>query len=393
MKIRNSIIYLIFLPVIILFSSCNKKLTGVKTKNITTETDSLFKAVHNMDIKTLSKYLNNKNVNSFDSTGRTLLCRAIKTKNKNIVKILLDKGANPDLQNEKGYLNTPLMECSNYNLVDIAKLLIDKGANINIQDKNGDPVIHWTAYYGQVAFTKLLLDKNANTYTKSIHSNKGVMQVALKQYQDSIVDLLLQYKITLFKVEQKNIKIIDAAKNNNLHYLKLNITQSNINTRDQTAATLLIIASQRGYFDLVKFLIKNNADIDITNSVGQTALNLATYYGHYSVAIYLINNNANVNKADEKFILTPLIAASIKNRIKIGELLLKKGANINTGDGINNFTPLFWAAAYNNIDFVKLLLNYNPDISVISKYKTDVFKMTSDKEILKLLNDYKNQNN
>jgi len=380
--------YVILFSILALLIGCNQKI--IKQENVKIEGVELFNAIDSNDIMRLESLLTRENVNSFDTTGRTLMSRAIRTKNIEYVKLLLKNGADPNLQRKGGYMNTPLMDCSNYNLVDIANLLIKNGANVDIQDKNGDPVIHWTAYYGEVEFTKLLLDNNANPKMRSIHSDKGAMQVALKEYRDSVVDLLLQYDVSLFEVDTKDIKIIEAVKNNDLEYIEQNITSTNINTRDQTASTLLIIAAQKGYFDIVQHLVTKGANLDLMNSVGQTALHLAVYFGHEKIAEFLVKSGADVNKTDDRFKLTPLSAASRKNRLKIGKFLLQNGADIESKDGINSFTPLFWAVSYENIDFVKLLLKYKPDISHICKYKVDVFEMTGNKKVIELLTNYKN---
>jgi ankyrin repeat protein len=276
---------------------CNQKISkSIKKELISNSTLDLFNAIDSNDIEKLEKLLTTENVNSFDSMGRSLMSKAIKTKDIKYIELLLKNGANPNLQNEATYMNSPLMDCSNYNLVNVAKLLIENGADVDIQDKNGDPVIHWTAYYGQVGFTKLLLDNNANAKMSSIHSDKGALQVALKEYRDSVVDLLLQYNISIFDVDEQNLKIIEAVRNNDLRFIKQNISSSNVDVQDQTAATLLIIAAQKGYFDIVQYLVKKGANLNYMNSVGQTALHLSVYFGHKKITEFLIKKGADVNK-------------------------------------------------------------------------------------------------
>ena len=328
--------------------------------------------------------INEHNVNSFDTNGVNLLTHGVMTGDLNIVKIIGEKGANPNLKNKTQMGSTPLMMTSEYKSLEIPKYLIKKGANINIQDNNGDPVINWSAYYGNVPFTRLMLENGAKTNLKSIHSD-GVLQVALKEWQDSIVDLLLEHNVFIHQVQENSMELINALKNNNLPLFESLLNKNNLNTRDGASNTLLMIAAKNGYFELVKYLIEEGADINAINSVGQTALNLSIYFAKNDIANFLIQKGADVNKTDSKYILTPLVAAIRSNNLVLGEVLLRKGANINTTDGTNNFSPIMWATLYQNKDFVSLLLKYNPDLSIISKYKQNVFEMTGNKEILKIL--------
>ena len=378
---------LYYLLLLLIIASCNNNTERTK-KMSDTDLTQLFVNIKNKDSIALKKMIDKTNVNSFDTSGVNLLSRAVITGDFNIVKILMDMGANPNLTNKTKMSTTPLMMASGYKSLDIANYLLKNGADVDIQDGNGDPVIHWSAYYGNIPFTKLMLEKGAKTDLKSIHSN-GVMQVALKEYQDSIVDLLIDYKISIFKVDPKNIAILDAVKQNNINAVKSLLNENNLNSRDDAGNTLLITASSKGYSDIVKYLVDKGALIDALNPVGQTALNKAIYFGNNKIAKYLISKNADINLTDERFVLLPLVAAVRGNNLEMGRLLLKNGADINRIDSINSFSPIMWATAYQNKEFIQLLLQYKPDLTIISKYNATVFDMTKDTGILKLLKNRK----
>ena len=375
-----------FLTFLLIFVSCNNH-QNVKHKPEADLTDIINK-INAKDSTALKTLINNNNVNLFDTTGVNLLTRAVMTADYNIVKLLLDKGAKTNLINKTKTGSTPLMMASGYKSLNIAKLLLKKGADVNIQDNNGDPAIHWSAYYGNLAFTKLMLDSGAKTDLKSIHSD-GVMRVALKEYNDSIVDFLIDNKISIFNVQKDNVALINAVKQNDVNSFKNLVNKENVNARDEAGNTLLIIASNMGNLSIVELLIENKADVNAMNPVGLTALNKATFYNNNKIAKYLISKGADINLTVKRFVLSPIVAAIRGNNLEMGKILLNKGANINMVDGINNFSPIMWATLYQNKEFVKLLLQYKPDLSIISKYKTTVFDMTQDNEILKLLNNEK----
>ena len=69
------------------------------------------------------------NINLRDTKGYTALFIAAITNNIDIVRLLLENGADPNIPNNFGYL--PLNITAQNNLIDIVKLLIDNGADLN----------------------------------------------------------------------------------------------------------------------------------------------------------------------------------------------------------------------------------------------------------------------
>jgi len=65
-----------------------------------------------------------------------------------------------------------------------------------------------------------------------------------------------------------------------------------VNTQDEHGHTLLILASFRGYTEIVKLLLeKGGMNIDIDSSLyGATALTLANAFGHNEIAKLLKNH-------------------------------------------------------------------------------------------------------
>lgn len=343
----------------------------------------LFNAINEVNLESIT-ILPNAIVNALDSTGLSALSHAVRSKELKLVKLLLEKGANPNLINKDNLRTTALMQCSNVNSPEIAALLIEKGADVNILDKNGDPVIHWAAYFGQEELTQLLLDHNAKTDLSSIHSD-GVMQVALKEWKSNIVATLMVNGVSTVLVSASGKKLIDAVKTQKIQFLQNTLTKVSTNTLDASGTPLLVIAAEQGHLDIVKVLLKKGADINIMNPTGHTALNRSIYFEKQEVVDFLLDQGADVNKTDDIFILPPLIAAAIKNNAEIGKKLIEHGAEVDVLDKINKFSPLIWAVIYGHIDFVKMIMDYKPNLNIITTYGTTVNEMTQNKEILNLL--------
>jgi ankyrin repeat protein len=71
-----------------------------------------------------------------------------------------------------------------------------------------------------------------------------------------------------------------------------------VNAKTKRGDTALMMASEKGHLEIVKWLIANNADVnakDNKDNVGETALILASEKGHLEIVKLLIANNADVN--------------------------------------------------------------------------------------------------
>jgi len=109
--------------------------------------------------------------------------------------------------------------------------------------------------------------------------------------------------------------------------------------------TALHYSAEKGHFEIAKFLIDSKANIEAKNATGNTPLILSSACKNPNVVELLLDCNANIqaiNNAD----VTPLHAAAYYGRYKNLECLIKRGAKIEVlaksiGDlkGDNN-TPL-----------------------------------------------------
>ena len=84
--------------------------------------------------KRISK-LNEKSVNKEDKQGSTLLKQAIRHGDEEIVKLLLEKGA--DIHKKGNFGWTPLHSAVEFGNVEAVKLLLEKGAKTDITDGLG----------------------------------------------------------------------------------------------------------------------------------------------------------------------------------------------------------------------------------------------------------------
>ena len=106
--------------------------------------------------------IKNINYTSKDNVGDTLLIAIARSyyTDINIVKLLIDKGANINLVNN--YQSTALLIASFHNKIEMVKLLIENGADINVVNHNNHTALTHVVIYGTKELIKLLVDNGAD---------------------------------------------------------------------------------------------------------------------------------------------------------------------------------------------------------------------------------------
>lgn len=95
--------------------------------------------------------------------------------------------------------------------------------------------------------------------------------------------------------------------------------------------TALHTAAGKGYLELVKLLLDNQAKVDITDEYEQTPLHYAASGNYSEVARLLINKGADVNKTDY-WGKTALQLAASNGYLKVARLLIENGADVKKTD-------------------------------------------------------------
>ena len=199
--------------------------------------NSLASAVREGDIDIVELFMKDKNVD--DINNLNLINIASRYGYKNIVKLLIDKGANVNIISSN-YNNTALMQAATYGYKDIVELLIDNGASIDIQDYIGiTALIKAALHYKDIV--ELLINKGADINIKDNYGKTALMY-ALEVGNTDIAKLL-----------------IDSG--------------ANINIKDNMGFTALIYATNRNKKDMVELLIIKGVNIDNYN--GNIILNWA----------------------------------------------------------------------------------------------------------------------
>ena len=112
--------------------------------------------------------------------------------NLGIAKLLIDSGADLNL-NSKNKLNaTPLQGAAAFNWIELAKLYLSRGANVNCRSEEGGSPLHEAAANGFLEFARLLIDNGADVNQRD-DNGKTPLTNALDFKKPEIAKLLREH--------------------------------------------------------------------------------------------------------------------------------------------------------------------------------------------------------
>jgi len=263
-------------------------------------------------------------------------------------------------------LSTPLImsitskETPHSQKIAIIKLLLDNGADINLTDQKGLTALKHAEELGLTDVQDLLLRKSSQ--------DSELVQAAKDGNVQAVQNLLSAGTAVNMRDEKGVPVIIWAATNGHTEIVRLLLERgADINIKDRaTGVTALWIASQEGHTQVVKLLLENSADPNTKSSDGVTALWIASQEGRLDVVRLLLDmdKDADVNVKRTSDGVTALWQASNNGHTNVVKLLLDKGADVEikrTSDGV---TALWQASWKGHKDIVRLLLDKSADVNI-----------------------------
>ena len=152
----------------------------------------------------VKKLLQNKaDINFQHTDGATALYRACEYNKDEIVDILIDANANPDIcTNVKN--KSPLIKSSAKGNAKIVKKLLQNKPNINIKDFKGQSALFWACKKNRKMIVEILLNANANPNICENKKNKSPLMIACQNGNVEIVQTFIHNEVDL------NLKDIDG---------------------------------------------------------------------------------------------------------------------------------------------------------------------------------------
>ena len=190
---------------------------------------------------------------------RTALGWAAANGHREVVQLLLEKGANIEAAQSAGA--TSLYAAAGAGHLEVVKMLLDKGANIEAAQSAGARAAGVTSLYvaawaGHLEVVKLLLEKGANIEAAQNAGARAAgatsLYVAAECGHLEVVELLLE-------------------------------KGANIEAAISAGATSLYVAAQCGQLEVVKMLLEKGANREVITIDGETMVDVAVRNGHKEV--------------------------------------------------------------------------------------------------------------
>jgi len=144
--------------------------------------------------------------------------------------------------------------------------------------------------------------------------------------------------------------------------------ESGVDTNQQFTEegnTPLILAVWHRHPEIVKKLVANKADVNLTNHYNTTPLMLAILGGCEEIVKILLAYGADPNQASLSG--TPLMKAIQSGSPKSVELLLEYGADLDQRGHYKNRSPMWAAIEGGHTEIVKILLTKTTNINHVNK--------------------------
>jgi ankyrin repeat protein len=303
------------------------------------------------------------------------ICTAASIGDLSRVTELLDQ--NPSLSNRVSeyvtyYLGSgaPLKNAASRGHIEIVKLLLERGADPNLPEEGIAPhghALYSAVYNGHFEVAKLLLEHGAYP-SPPVESSADALSIAIMNSDQKMIDLLCSYGAarsvellayygdvrTAAAVFAVNPALADdpdaltsAAGNGHEGFVRLMLRH-----RPDQITRVSGAAKTR---ELSEFLFERGANPSHASWLGITPLHEFASKGTVEDAELFLDHGANLHARDEDLCSTPLGWAAKFGQKPMVELLLKRGAKPNLPDDPSWATPVAWATRRGHAEIVALL--------------------------------------
>jgi ankyrin repeat protein len=231
-----------------------------------------------------------KNMDSVKNWVGTPLHNAAYGRSLEIIKILVENGADINAKNEEG--GTPFHFAAYTASMEIIKYFVEeKKVNINQADKEGKKPIHYSAFKGSVPAVKYLVDHGANANAKDFDSATPLHKAASCGSLALVKYLVESQGADVNAIEKRHgfTPIHWAAWSKSLDMVKYLIgSGSNLNLRDYRGDTILHIAAYSGAIDVVRYLVEErHVKTDVMNYNKHSPIDVAVEKQNGDIVKYL----------------------------------------------------------------------------------------------------------
>jgi len=242
---------------------------------------------------------------------------------------------------------TPLMYAAAKGDDGSVGLLLRAGASTAGVDKEGWTSLMLAARSGHAGVVRILLDAGADREARDRTGQRTALDWANEERQAAVVELLRAAGAsTAGLVDQA---LVDAVRRRDVERIREALAAgARVEAMTRHGESVLFVAAQRGFADIVAVLIEAGADVRFRHKIYGSPLTQASAAGHTEIVRQLLAAGARPNVSGE----SALARAALGGHVDIVDQLLAAGADPNAGQG----TPLREACRRDQVAIVQRLL-------------------------------------
>ncbi|KAF7990242.1 hypothetical protein HCN44_000047 [Aphidius gifuensis] len=304
-----------------------------------------------------------------DGRGKIPLLLAVEAGNQSMCRELLAQQAPEQLRATTPSGDTALHLAARRRDVDMVRILVDYGAQVDIQNGEGQTPLHIASAEGDETLVKYFYGVRASASIAD-HQDRTPMHLAAENGHATVIELLAdKFKASIFERTKDGSTLMHIASLNGHSECATMLFKKGVylHMPNKRGARSIHTAARYGHVGIISTLLQRGEKVDATTNDNYTALHIAVESAKPSVVETLLGYGAEVHVRGGKLRETPLhIAARVPDGDRCALMLLKSGAgpNLATDDGQ---TPVHVAARHGNLTTLLLLLNDGGDPMFKSK--------------------------
>jgi ankyrin repeat protein len=314
--------------------------------------------------------------------GSSALSSAISGGDEQMVEILLDGGANPNIVHMYG--STALSSAVSEQRVDLVKLVLAAGADPNIIDDWSHTAMSGAASHGNVSLLELLHQAGARVQPRA--SGRMPLWAAVRSGKFEAAQWLLAHGAHIDTRCEGRVTALHAAVEQDEVELALALIAAgadvNVQTSDDDKTTPLILATKKGQVELIGALLAAGADTRVQDAGGQSAADHAAFREELR-ALFPEGGGTPIFMKIERDMPALIRAVHCGDRAGF-TAALEDGVDVTNYRGD---TALMFAAAYRQLHMLEALLEAGADLHAANSKGDNAwtYAFTSGAEQIRLL--------
>ena len=304
--------------------------------------------------------------------GTPLLIWAIEKRHMDIVKFLVEKGADINVQDREGY--TALIWAARYGHMDKVRYLVEREANVNVRNNFGYTALLWAAINGEMDKVKFLVEHGADINIHNSEDNTALMRAVRRGNMD-IISYLVEHGADIYVQNANGGMLLILA--TYLGHKDIIKTLLDLWHTHESEGTDIVVEHSQNAVDVAEMMkneakliealvdeLKAVASIYNKNNKNWRLLHWAIVADDWDLVRKFLAEGADITAG--RYFSAVDIAQEMESEIKLIEALVavKGETDIYFGDT----SLLMWAAIYGYVDTLRCLVEQG---AVIDMYEED----------------------